>query len=268
MKKTLLWILVLMAVCAAMAGVFLVKRPANEVDPAGKIYVYEKEGIMGSFTLTLYRDGTFSYYEGFASSYLGEGTWEQDGEMITLTDAELAGTSLVNHFRMDGSDLVFVEDGSSNFIYVKVRDAERFFCTGDVVDTAESDDTLPETKEELDVLFAELAASGQRSNDILDRLKEEKSQQLLDYLMQTFLDGGLEGCTYDDGSVGTLQYVTWCGFLGMESLETVAVSPEHDWKEWSDHAAMLYERNGYDFLVEYDYPMAARFAKLLAERMQ
>lgn len=124
-------------------------------------------------------------------------------------------------------------------------------------------DPLPDTEEELDQLFEGLAASGQRTNAVLDRLKREKREWLVDYLMMTFLNGRLEGCTYDDGSVGTLQYATWCGFRGDEILESPAVSPEHDWEEWSSYATMLYERNGYDFLVEYDYPMAARYAMLI-----
>ena len=35
---------------------------------AGKTYLYEGEGFMGNFTITLYNDGTFTYYEGMASS--------------------------------------------------------------------------------------------------------------------------------------------------------------------------------------------------------
>ena len=98
---------------------------------AGKTYLYEKEGIMGSFTITLYDDGTFTYYEGMASSYLAFGTWKQEGDTITLTDDGHGGYGLVNHFRRDGDDLVFVEQDSDNFVYVKVKDGERFHCTGE-----------------------------------------------------------------------------------------------------------------------------------------
>lgn len=92
----------------------------------GKTYVYENEGLMGTFAITLYQDGTFQYYEGMASSYLGNGTWEQENGIITLTDDEINAMSLVNRFKVDGEDLVFVADGSSNFIYVKVKNGERF----------------------------------------------------------------------------------------------------------------------------------------------
>lgn len=98
---------------------------------AGKTYLYEGEGIMGSFTITLYDDGTFTYYEGMASSYIGVGSWEQDGDSVTMTDDGHGGYGLVNHFKLDGDDLVFVDKDSANFVYVKVQDGEKFHCTGE-----------------------------------------------------------------------------------------------------------------------------------------
>lgn len=97
----------------------------------GKTYVYENEGIMGNFAITLYEDGTFTYYEGMASSYIGVGSWEQDGDSITMIDDGHGGYGLVNHFKLDGNDLVFVEQNSDNFVYVKVKDGEQFHCTGE-----------------------------------------------------------------------------------------------------------------------------------------
>lgn len=98
---------------------------------AGKTFLYENEGIMGSFSITLYEDGTFTYYEGMASSYIGIGSWEQNSDTITLTDDVDGGYGLVNHFKFDGETLTFVEKGSDNFIYVKVKDGEKFHCTGE-----------------------------------------------------------------------------------------------------------------------------------------
>ena len=97
----------------------------------GKTYVYENEGILGSFTITLYDDGTFTYYEGNASSYFGVGTWKQDGNLITMTDDGEVGYGLVNHFTLDGNDLIFIEQNSYNFVYVKVKNGEKFHCTGE-----------------------------------------------------------------------------------------------------------------------------------------
>lgn len=100
-------------------------------DIAGKIYLYEGEGFGGSFTITLYEDGTFSYYEGMLSSYIALGSWKQDGDIITLTDDGHGGYGLVNHFKFDSETLTFVEKGSDNFVYLKVKDGEKFHCTGE-----------------------------------------------------------------------------------------------------------------------------------------
>ena len=108
----------------------------------GKTYVYENEGFMGSFTIRLYDDGTFTYYEGSASSYFGVGTWKQNGDRITLTDDRQVGYELVNHFKLDGDTLVFIENNSSNFIYVKVKNGEKFHCTGEVFKPIDGVDNL------------------------------------------------------------------------------------------------------------------------------
>lgn len=95
-----------------------------------RTFVYENEGIGGDFAITLYEDGTFSYCEGVASSYLGMGFWFQEGDTITLADDDKMGYALVNHFTFDGDDLVFIEEDSSNFIYIKVKNGERFHYSG------------------------------------------------------------------------------------------------------------------------------------------
>ena len=108
----------------------------------GKTYVYENEGILGSFTITLYDDGTFTYYEGNASSYFGVGSWKQDGNLITMTDDGEGGYGLVNHFTLDGNDLIFIEQNSYNFVYVKVKNGEKFHCTGEAYKQSNVFETL------------------------------------------------------------------------------------------------------------------------------
>lgn len=103
----------------------------NRDDIAGKTYLYDGEGFGGSFTITLYEDGTFSYYEGMLSSYIALGSWKQDGDIITLTDDGHGGYGLVNHFKFDSETLTFVEKGSDNFVYLKIKDGEKFHCTGE-----------------------------------------------------------------------------------------------------------------------------------------
>lgn len=72
---------------------------------ADKNYLYEKEGFGGDFIIQMKGDGTFSYYEGELSSYIGTGEW-----------------------KLDGNTLIFQSEGSDNFIYIKVSEGERFFA--------------------------------------------------------------------------------------------------------------------------------------------
>lgn len=95
-------------------------------DYANRSYIYEGGGFGGDFSITLDEDGTFSYYEGLLSSYIGFGSWTVEGDIITLTEDPEGTYGFVNHFRMEDGDLVFVSEGSSDFLYVDVSDGERF----------------------------------------------------------------------------------------------------------------------------------------------
>ena len=97
---------------------------AGNVPVSDRLYTWEHDGFGGVFTITLYADGTFSYYEGMLSSYIGAGTWTEENRIITLKDN--TGLVLVNHFRFDDGDLIFMEENSDNFLYVDVRNGDRF----------------------------------------------------------------------------------------------------------------------------------------------
>ena len=101
-------------------------HPVREGDVAGKSYLYEKEGVGGSFSIQINADGTFDYYEGNLSNYIGVGEWELDGDTLLLADNEEVGYPLVNYFKVKGDELIFLPENSSNFIYVKVAEGERF----------------------------------------------------------------------------------------------------------------------------------------------
>lgn len=94
-------------------------------DLAGRTYVYEKEGAGGSFTLTLAEDGTFQYYEGYLSSYVGMGVWSLEDNVLTLTEGD-SGYGWVNRFAAARRGLTFLAEGSDNFLYIKVKDGEKF----------------------------------------------------------------------------------------------------------------------------------------------
>lgn len=103
----------------------------RETSVAGKIYTYSGEAFSElesdhTFAITINDDGTYSYYESLLSSYIGAGQWSVTDDVLTLDDT---GAEIINYFLIDGDDLVFMEENSTNFIYVKVKDGERFHGT-------------------------------------------------------------------------------------------------------------------------------------------
>lgn len=112
---------------------FPINNEPTKSDPVkveSTTYKYEKDGFGGDFTITLNDDGTFQYYEGMLSSYIGIGTWIMDDDnVICLTDNAMGDRTMDNYFKMEGNDLVWIEEGSDNFMYIKVVDGERFFAT-------------------------------------------------------------------------------------------------------------------------------------------
>lgn len=114
-----------MLLCAAslLAGC---AASVRESDIADKTYLYEKDGFGGIFTITINGDGTFSYYEGPLSSIIGNGAWTLDGDTLLLSDSRPAETPCQFYFKVDGDDLVFLKENSSDFLFVKVSDGDKF----------------------------------------------------------------------------------------------------------------------------------------------
>lgn len=92
--------------------------------PAGT-YVCEQQGFGGRFTLNVYTDGAFDYYEGALSSYCGFGHWEYDGSVLTLHDEGLTDERIFT-FSYDGEALCFDKPHSARFTYVDIPDGTKF----------------------------------------------------------------------------------------------------------------------------------------------
>ena len=109
---------------SALIGL-LASCSAPDLSPVGK-YVYEGEGFGGDFTISVYEDGTFSYSVGLLASYLGHGEWTFDGDVLRLKDTVSPSLNYDNYFEVKDGKLVFVEEGSSNFMYLTISDGSVF----------------------------------------------------------------------------------------------------------------------------------------------
>ena len=126
MKKKL----ILLAVIAAfLAAGYVIwdhsnQKEINAQNLYGRTFVWEKEGFGGDFTITLNEDGTYEYYAGYLSSYIGQGNWTVTGNELTMT--ETSGYDLTFQFTVKENELVYIAEGSSKFAYVTVEDGDRF----------------------------------------------------------------------------------------------------------------------------------------------
>lgn len=122
MKRIVICILAL----GMLAGFACAKKTDDALRKtvAGKTFVRENGGFGGDFTITLREDGSYEYYEGFLSSYIGMGMWTVEDGMLILT--EQGGYDFVYRFTVQDGALVYRTAGSSAFIYVKAADGDRF----------------------------------------------------------------------------------------------------------------------------------------------
>lgn len=102
-------------------------RANNVNNVSGKGFVYEKDGFPDKFGIKLYNDGSFTYYVGMFSSFVGYGNWSLDDDTLILTEnADPQGNSKIFRFKVSGDTLGYIAEGSDNFMHVKVSDGEKF----------------------------------------------------------------------------------------------------------------------------------------------
>ena len=91
------------------------------------IYRYEGEGAGGDFTITIARNGSYTFYEGPLSSYIGSGAWYMANSRMELYEDGEKGYWMHFTFIPVEDALVFTQDEySDNFLYVQVPDGGRF----------------------------------------------------------------------------------------------------------------------------------------------
>ena len=134
MKKALAIILLLTIFLGVMGCSD--KTEITENDIIDKVYVYEKDGFGGDFTIEIKADKTYTYYEGFFSSHIGMGEWSYSDGILTLfekgtriTEAKEVEEVIYSYnFSVEKDCLIYVDKDSGNFRYLKVKDGEKFFA--------------------------------------------------------------------------------------------------------------------------------------------
>ncbi len=127
MKKKILAILLL----AAMTLFALASCGNKNIDDgytfADKTYIYEKEGLGGSFTISIKSDGSFSYTEGPDSNYLAHGTWSYiNGTLSLIDDLHGSDRSIVNNFFYVDGNLWYITENSTGFPNITVEESDLF----------------------------------------------------------------------------------------------------------------------------------------------
>ncbi len=103
----------------------------------GKVFRYEGEGCGSEFDISFNENGTFTYYEGMLSSHMGMGIWKiEDGELVmsewrTVLNTEDGDFKAEKRefeyaFRRSDESLVFLEERSDDFTYLRIPEGGKF----------------------------------------------------------------------------------------------------------------------------------------------
>lgn len=94
----------------------------TDEDVTETVYTYEKGGFGGPFRIWIYKDGTFQYYVGMLSSYIGMGKWTVEDGILILRD-----NGFENRFLIGEDMLTYLAEDSTGVLYLKMEDGDRFF---------------------------------------------------------------------------------------------------------------------------------------------
>lgn len=138
-KKPHTWVAVIAAILIAVVAVVCL---TNQTEFVCGTYAYEyneESGfVLADFKVTFREDGTYEYYEGPLSSYIGIGTYSIENGILTMKGDVVAGDYSIHRFRVKGKRIYFMEKESDNFTYIKVKDGQSFVLTSAVGEDSSS----------------------------------------------------------------------------------------------------------------------------------
>ena len=106
-----------------LCGITIAEKIADRSEIA-ETYQYEGEGFGGDFTITLNADGTYAFYEGPLSSYIGGGAWNKDDDTVHMIEEN--GSTCSSRLRFRTVRWSIPRQVRTPSFYVDVPDGERF----------------------------------------------------------------------------------------------------------------------------------------------
>jgi len=88
---------------------------------ANKLFIYEKENALGVYDISFGDNGKYYCHQGHFDAACDWGTWNISGDTVVLT-----GQFGTNRFSFKDNALIYIEEGSDGFNYVKPKDGEKF----------------------------------------------------------------------------------------------------------------------------------------------
>lgn len=137
-KKPKFWICLIAVLAVLVAAVCFLTVPSTADEEiaarlGGNVYTWEKKyADVFSFEIELDEDGTFYFVDGVEPCIAGMGVWSVEDAVLELRDDIHPSGTRYFCFRVEGDDLVFLEDKSAAFEYTEVVDGDRFHRIEDI----------------------------------------------------------------------------------------------------------------------------------------
>lgn len=178
-KKPHTWVAVIAAILIAVVAVVCL---TNQTEFVCGTYAYEyneESGfVLADFKVTFREDGTYEYYEGPLSSFLGFGTYSIENGILTMKGDVVAGDYSIHRFRIKGRRIYFMEKESDNFTYIKVKDGQSFVLAGAVGEASSSSEKLSSSEfEGEEIQSTQVLEASEQENASIDAKTEESIHQ-------------------------------------------------------------------------------------------
>ena len=220
-----------------------IANPITQEELYGE-YICEEPGFGGMFTLTLQEDGTFSYYEGGLSSYIGYGLWDYSENKLTLKDTGY-GEEWDIFFTVTDACLIYDKESSHGFIYVDLNDGTRFVPIEQINDEwlAQLDERILEQERD--------RAAGVQS--VQEAVNESRENALSHIYRRAFLGDGFLGSVCFDATENQADPSAPIRIWVEDGLGNVLWESTMGLAEEDQNSFYFYEAPGtIDYIIEYN----------------